>query len=82
VCDLETSRIGAPHTHTHTHTHTHIYIYMYDINSLRVNDLINTGISELSYLVKYYFLFFKYIFLTAHLRIILVVDQLDAQFLL
>jgi len=30
VCDLETSRIGAPYTytHTHTHTHTHIYIYM------------------------------------------------------
>ena len=29
VCDLETSRIGAPY----------IYIYIYDINSLRVNDL-------------------------------------------
>ena len=29
VCDLETSRIGAPD----------IYIYMYDISSLRVNDL-------------------------------------------
>ena len=28
VCDLETSRIGAPH----------IYIYIYDISSLRVND--------------------------------------------
>jgi len=27
VCDLETSRIGAPY----------IYIYMYDISSLRVN---------------------------------------------
>jgi len=27
VCDLETSRIGAP------------YIYIYDIRSLRVNDL-------------------------------------------
>jgi len=27
VCDLETSRIGAP------------YIYIYDISSLRVNDL-------------------------------------------
>jgi len=26
VCDLETSRIGAPHTHTHTHTHIYIYI--------------------------------------------------------
>jgi len=29
VCDLETSRIGAPY----------IYIYTYDISSLRVNDL-------------------------------------------
>jgi len=27
VCDLETSRIGAP------------YIYIYDISNLRVNDL-------------------------------------------
>jgi hypothetical protein len=31
VCDLETSRIGAPHIY--------IYIYIYDISSLRVNDL-------------------------------------------
>ena len=30
VCDLETSRIGAPY----------IYIYIYDINSLRVNQLL------------------------------------------
>jgi len=29
VCDLETSRMGAPY----------IYIYIYDIRSLRVNDL-------------------------------------------
>ena len=29
VCDLETSRIGAPY----------IYIYIYDISGLRVNDL-------------------------------------------
>jgi len=29
VCDLETSRIGAPY----------IYIYIYDISSLMVNDL-------------------------------------------
>ena len=31
VCDLETSRIGAPYIY--------IYIYIYDIISLRVNDL-------------------------------------------
>jgi len=31
VCDLETSRIGAPCIY--------IYIYIYDISSLRVNDL-------------------------------------------
>jgi len=29
VCDLETSRIGAPYIY--------IYIYIYDISSLRVN---------------------------------------------
>jgi len=31
VCDLETSRIGAPYIY--------IYMYIYDINSLKVNDL-------------------------------------------
>jgi len=31
VCDLETSRIGAPYIY--------IYIYIYDISSLRVNRL-------------------------------------------
>ena len=31
VCDLETSRIGAPYIY--------IYIYIYDISSLRVNSL-------------------------------------------
>jgi len=33
VCDLETSRIGAPYIYIY------IYIYTYDISSLRVNDL-------------------------------------------
>jgi len=33
VCDLETSRIGAPYTYIY------ISIYIYDISSLRVNDL-------------------------------------------
>ena len=33
MCDLETSRIGAPYIYTY------IYIYIYDISSLRVNDL-------------------------------------------
>ena len=32
VCDLETSRIGAPCVY--------IYIYIYDISSLRVNQLL------------------------------------------
>ena len=31
MCDLETSRIGAPY----------IYIYIYDISSLRVNELLH-----------------------------------------
>jgi hypothetical protein len=31
VCELETSRIGAPYIY--------IYIYIYDFSSLRVNDL-------------------------------------------
>ena len=34
VCDLETSRMGAP------------YIYIYDISSLRVNDI---GIPQMNY---------------------------------
>jgi len=33
VCDVETSRMGAPYIYIY------IYIYIYDINSLRVNDL-------------------------------------------
>jgi len=33
VCDLETSRIGAPYIY--------IYIYIYDISSLRVKDWTN-----------------------------------------
>jgi len=32
VCDLETSRIGAPYIYI-------VYIYIYDISRLRVNDL-------------------------------------------
>jgi hypothetical protein len=36
VCDLETSRIGAPYIYIHLY----IYIYIYNISSLRVNDLI------------------------------------------
>jgi len=31
VCDLETSRMGAPYIHIH--------IYIYDISSLKVNNL-------------------------------------------
>jgi len=37
VCDLETSRIGAPCICMYVYIY--IYIYMYDISSLRVNDL-------------------------------------------
>jgi hypothetical protein len=33
VCDLETSRMDAPHIYIY------IYIYIYDISSLSVNDL-------------------------------------------
>jgi len=33
VCDLETSRIGAPYIYIYT------YIYIYDISSLRVNQI-------------------------------------------
>ena len=33
MCDLETSRMGAPYIYIY------IYIYIYDISSLRVNDL-------------------------------------------
>ena len=41
VCDLETSRIGAPYIY--------IYIYIYDISSLRVNKLSYTVASWLSF---------------------------------
>jgi len=34
VCDLETSRIGAPYIYIY------IYIYIYDISSLRVKSLL------------------------------------------
>jgi len=37
VCDLETSRIGAPYIYIHIY----IYIYIYDISSLRVNIVIS-----------------------------------------
>jgi len=33
VCDLETSRIGAPYIYIYIYIH----IYIYDISSLRVN---------------------------------------------
>jgi len=43
VCDLETSRIGAPYIYIYTYIYIcvciYIYIYTYDIRSLRVNDL-------------------------------------------
>jgi len=44
VCDLETSRIGAP------------YIYIYNISSLRVKELSKTAIKKLRVaLIVYYF---------------------------
>jgi len=39
VCDLETSRIGAPYIYIY------IYIYIYDINSLRVKGRHNVHIA-------------------------------------
>ena len=36
VCDLETSRIGAPYIYIYIHIY--IYTYIYDISSLRVNE--------------------------------------------
>jgi len=38
VCDLETSRIGAPYIY--------IYIYIYDISSLRVNFMVRSYIQQ------------------------------------
>ena len=40
VCDLETPRMGAPHTHIYIY----IYIYIYDISHLRVNIIIINNI--------------------------------------
>ena len=42
VCDLETSRIGAPYIYICVYIY--IYIHIYDISSLRVNDLIHGNI--------------------------------------
>jgi len=41
VCDLETSRIGAPYIYVYVYVCVCvcIYIYIYDISCLRVNDL-------------------------------------------
>jgi len=36
VCDLETSRMGAPYIYIY------IYIYIYDISRLRVNNTVNS----------------------------------------
>ena len=36
VCDLETSRMGAPYTYIYINIYIYIYIYIYDISSLRV----------------------------------------------
>ena len=36
VCDLETSRIGAPYIYIHIYIYIYIYIYICDISSLRV----------------------------------------------
>jgi len=41
VCDLETSRIGAPYIYIY------IYIYIYDISSLRVNLILLPSMTEL-----------------------------------
>jgi len=35
VCDLETSRMGAPYIYVYIYMY--IYIYIYDISHLRVN---------------------------------------------
>ena len=37
VCDLETSRIGAPYIYVYIYIYIYIYIYVCDISSLRVN---------------------------------------------
>jgi hypothetical protein len=39
VCDLKTSRIGAPYIYIYIYIYTHIYIYA--ISSLRVNQLLH-----------------------------------------
>ena len=44
VCDLETSRIGAPYIYIYVYIY--IYIYIYDISSLRVNSEDKTKIRQ------------------------------------
>ena len=42
VCDLETSRMGAPYIYIYIYTHIYTYIYIYDISSLRVKTMWNS----------------------------------------
>ena len=37
VCDLETSKRGAPHIYICVYIYIYIYIYIYNISCLRVN---------------------------------------------
>jgi len=53
VCDLETSRIGAPYIY--------IYIYIYDISNLRVNVVKREGISAQRIDVLIEIINFKYL---------------------
>ena len=39
VCDLETSRMGAPYMCVCVCIYIYIYIYIYDISSLKVNNV-------------------------------------------
>ena len=47
VCDLETSRIGAPYIYIY------IYIYIYDISSLRVNETPTSNSRPSTYVVPH-----------------------------
>jgi hypothetical protein len=60
VCDLETSRIGAPYIYIYIYICIYIYIYIYDISSLRVNQLLYCVSLKIYNKFTYYFCELKF----------------------
>ena len=53
VCDLETSRIGAPYIYIYIYIYIYMYIYIYDISSLRVNNNVSNLLLQLVFSTRF-----------------------------